>query len=163
MISSELLYRYPFFGGLDNRQVKAIAMIAQEIHLDIGVTIFDEGQPANWFYFLEEGCVSLYYMGSGTTIEKLSEGIHVGDINPGEPFSFSALIKPNILTATARVTKPCRVIKIEAEGLKTLFLLDQGMAYTMTLKAAEAVVERLNATRVQLAAAWAQVQEKSLA
>ena len=36
MISPELLYRYPFFGGLDNSQVKAIAMIAQEIFLDNG-------------------------------------------------------------------------------------------------------------------------------
>jgi CRP/FNR family cyclic AMP-dependent transcriptional regulator len=155
MISPELLYRYPFFGGLDNSQVKAIAMIAQQILLENGETIFHEGQPAEWLYFLEDGCVSLYYMGTGTTIEKQREGIHVGDINPGEPFSISALIEPYILTATARATKPCRVIKIEAEALKTLFKQDQGLAYILTLKAAKAVVDRLNTTRVQLAAAWA--------
>jgi len=155
MISPEILYRYPFFGGLDDAQLKAIAMIAQEEFLASGVTIFQEGQPAESFYFLEEGCVSLYYMGAGTTLEKYQEGIPVGEINPGEPFSVSAIIEPHVLTSTARVSKPSRVIKIEAEALQTLMEKDQRLAFILTHQAAKAVIERLHATRVQLAAAWA--------
>jgi CRP/FNR family cyclic AMP-dependent transcriptional regulator len=154
MISPEILYRYPFFGGLDDAQVKAIASIAQEEFLAIGATIFHEGQRAESLFFLVDGCVVLYYMGGGTILEKIQEGIPVDDINPGEPFGISALIEPYILTSTARATKPCRVIKIDAVALKTLFKNDQQLAYILTLKAAKAAVERLYSTRMQLAAAW---------
>lgn len=155
MISPEILYRYPFFGGLDDAHIKAIASIAQEEFLASGVTIFHEGQRAESLYFLVHGCVVLYYTGGGTILEKIPEGIPVGDINPGEPFSISALIEPYVLTSTARATKPCRVIKIGAEALKTIFKKDPQLAYILTLKAAKAAVERLYTTRMQLAAAWA--------
>lgn len=155
MISPEILYRYPFFGGLNEVQIKAIAMIAQEEDLASGVTIFQEGQQAESLYYLEEGCISLYYMGIGTTLEKFQEGIPVGEINPGEPFSISAIIEPHILTSTARVSKPSRVIKIEAAALQTLMKEDQQLSLIMTHQAAKVVIERLHATRVQLAAAWA--------
>jgi len=155
MISPEILYRYPFFGGLDDAQIKAIALIAEEESLASGETIFHEGQRAESLYFLVDGSVALYYMGSGTVLEKYKEGIPVDDINPGEPFGFSALIEPYIYTSTARATKPCRVIKFKAEALKTLFNLDLRLAYILTLKAAQAAVTRLSTTRMHLAAAWA--------
>ena len=155
MISPEILYRYPFFGGLDDAQIRAIALIAQEETLATGVTIFHEGQRAESLYFLVDGGVALYYMGGGTILEKYKDGIPVDDINPGEPFGISALIEPYILTSTARSTKPCRVIRFEAEALKTLFMLDQQLAYKLALKAAKAAVERLSTTRMHLAAAWA--------
>jgi len=155
MISPEILYRYPFFGGLDDAQIKAIALIAQEENLASGVTIFHEGQRAESLYFLVDGSVALYYMGGGTILEKYKEGIPVDDINPGEPFGFSALIEPCIYTSTARATKPCREIKFGSEALKTLFNLDQRLAYLLTLKAAQAAVARLSTTRMHLAAAWA--------
>lgn len=154
MISVELLSRYPFFGGLTDSQKRSLARIADEEHLSSGVTIFREGETAEWLYFLEDGCVSLYYTGTRPTPDKLDEGIPICEINPGEPFSISAIIEPYVLTSTARVSKPSRVIKIEAKSLLVLFENDCRLGYIMTQKAAKAVVERLNATRVQLAAAW---------
>lgn len=154
MISPEILYRYPFFGGLDDTQVKALAMIADVETLASGVTLFNEGERAKTLYFLLEGCVVLYYMGNGTTIDKFKEGIPVGEINPGEPFSISALIEPNVLTSTARISKPSRVVKFDAESLHYLMQKDQRLAYILTRQAAAAMIERLQATRVQLAAAW---------
>jgi CRP-like cAMP-binding protein len=154
MISPEILYRYPFFGGLDDAQIKALAMIADVETFASGVTLFTEGERAKTLYFLLEGCVVLYYMGNGT-MEKFPEGIPVGEINPGEPFSISALIEPNVLTSTARMSKPSRVISFNAESLHTLMQKDQRLAYILTRQAAAAMIERLQATRVQLAAAWA--------
>jgi CRP-like cAMP-binding protein len=154
MISTELLRHYPFFGSLNDDQLRAIAMIAEEVTLENGETLFQEGQPADALYFLEEGCIDLYY----TVVESPSlgfqEGIPVGEINPGEAFSISALIEPHILTSTARASKPGRMIKIDAKALLQLFKTDQRLAYLMTQQAAKAVFERLHTTRVQLAAAW---------
>ena len=83
------------------------------------------------------------------------KGIPVGEINPGEPFGVSALIKPHVLTSKAWSTKPSRALKIDALAMRNLFEKDPQMAYALTLNAAQAAIERLHATRVQLAAAWA--------
>jgi CRP-like cAMP-binding protein len=154
MISPEILYRYPFFGGLDDAQIKALAMIANVETFASGVTLFNEGERAKTLYFLLEGCVVLYYMGNGTTLDRFKEGIPVGEINPGEPFSISTLIEPNVLTSTARISKPSRVIQFDAESLHYLMQKDQRLAYILTRQAAAAMIERLQATRVQLAASW---------
>jgi CRP-like cAMP-binding protein len=84
----------------------------------------------------------------------LRKGILVGEINPGEPFSISALIEPHTLSSTAYVSRTSRIIKIKAGALRTLFDKDRKMAYQITSQAAKAVIQRLYATRIQLAAAW---------
>jgi CRP-like cAMP-binding protein len=155
MISPELLRNYPFFRSLDDAQLRAIAIITKEETVDTGVTLFHEGEPAQALYFLKDGCVDLYYQISEAAPSDLRKGISVGEINPGEPFSISALIEPYILSATARVSKPSHIIKIEAEALRDLFAKDQKLAYLLTYQAAKAVIERLHTTRIQLAAVWA--------
>ena len=155
MISTELLRQYPFFGLLDANQLREIAMISEEVSFEEGEKIFEKGSPAKALYFLLEGSISLYFTGENSFSQELSKGIPVGEINPGEPFSISALIKPHILTSTAWSSRPSRAITIDAVALRNLFKKHPQLAYALTLKAAQAAIERLHATRVQLAAAWA--------
>ena len=155
MISTELLRQYPFFGLLDAAQLREIAMISDEVFFAENEKIFDKDSPAKALYFLLEGGISLFYTGENSHSQANNKGIPVGEINPGEPFSISALIPPHTLTATAWSTKPSRTIKIDALLLRNLIKKDPQMAYVLTLKAAQAAIERLHATRVQLAAAWA--------
>ncbi len=152
MISPESLRRYPFFGNLTHAQLASIAMIATQETYPAGVTLFEKGLAAETLYFLEEGGIDLYYPAKG---KKSPKEILVSEINPGEPFSISALIEPFILTSTARTAKPSRIIQIEARALRALFRTDKHLAYLLTQQATKAAVERLDATRVQLAAAWA--------
>ncbi len=155
MISPELLRHYPFFHSLNDAQLRAIAMIAEEEHVETGVTLFREGQSAEKLYFLANGCIDLYYSVDESTSSEFRKGIPVGEINPGEPFSISALIEPNILSSTAYVSRPSQIIKIGAKPLMALFDKDRRLAYLLTYQAAKAVIERLYMTRIQLAAAWA--------
>lgn len=155
MISPERLRQYPFFGGLGEDQLRSIAMITREESYQIGTVLFQKGSPADGLYFLAEGCVDLYFTIDGAGATESDQAIPVGEINPGEPFSISALIEPYILTATAKVSKPSKVIQIEAKGLRAIFKSDKRLAYILTQRAAKAALERLDATRVQLAAAWA--------
>jgi CRP-like cAMP-binding protein len=155
MISPELLRHYPFFRFLNESQLREIAMIAEEESIDSGLVLFHEGQTAAALYFLEEGHIDLYYAAGKINPSDSQKGIPVGEINPGEPFSISAVIEPYILTSTAFVSKPSRLIKIEAKPLRALFNKDLRLAYLLTYQAAKAAKERLFATRIQLAAAWA--------
>jgi CRP-like cAMP-binding protein len=153
MISPELLRQYPFFGHLNDHQLKSIAMIADEITFEKNVKLFEEGEDASVLYFLLEGSVDLHYFGEGEMSQELKGGLPVGTINPGEPFAISAVIEPHIFTSTAIATRPSRAIKIEAIPLLDLFGQDRRMAFLLTRQAARAAIERLNSTRVQLAAA----------
>ncbi len=155
MISPERLRQNPFFRGLTDDQLRSIAMIATEETHPGGVILFEKGQPAEALYFLLEGCVDLYFTVSNSPPLDFPQGIPVGEVNPGEPFSISALIEPHILTSTARLARPSRVLRIETKALLALFKKDKRMAYLLTQQAARAALERLDATRIQLAAAWA--------
>jgi CRP-like cAMP-binding protein len=155
MISPEMLRRYPFFCCLEESQNQALAMLADEIELKSGTTLFEEGQTAEALYFLLEGGIDLYYKAEDKYRPQNSKEFLVGSINPGEVFGISALIEPYIYSATARVSQDGRAIKIEAAGLRALCNQDCKMGYTLMLQIAKAAMERLAYTRVQLAAAWA--------
>lgn len=155
MISPELLRRYPFFCCLEESQIQELAMLAEEVELKSGMAVFEEGQNADALYFLLEGSVDLYYKSEEKYRPQNKKEFLVGTINPGEVFAISALIEPYIYSATARVSRDGKAIKIEANGLRALCNQDCKMGYTLMQQIAKAAMERLAYTRVQLAAAWA--------
>lgn len=155
MVSPELLRSYPFFGLLDDSQLREVAMIAEEVPFKSGEVVFREGDPAENLYFLLEGCIDLYFTLAGAERATPEKGIPVGEINPGEPFGISALIEPHLMTATALTTGPGRMLVIDGKALRALIQKDRRMAYQLTHQAAKAAMARLHASRVQLAAAWA--------
>ncbi len=155
MVSTELLQRYPFFGQLDARQLQSLAKIAKEVHLKDGEVIFQEGAPAKALYFLLEGCIDLRYtiMEAYAAIDR--KDVLVCQINRGEPFGISALIEPHVLTATASSCEDSRVIRVDAQALEELFASDRELEAVLLRRVARAAIERLHATRVLLATAWA--------
>ncbi|MBM3130334.1 MAG: Crp/Fnr family transcriptional regulator [Chloroflexi bacterium] len=149
MISLELLRRYSFFAGLDEAELKSLAMISEQVRVPAGTILFEEGQNADALYLLLEGSVDLSFNSSLGPIEQ----VHVGEVNPGEPFSISALIPPHLLTHTARAGTTIHTIKIAAAPLRALCQSDARVGSVVMRKVAEAAMERLHFTRVQLAAA----------
>jgi len=155
MISPEILRHYPLFHSFTDVQLRSIAMIAEEEQVNAGVALFFKGQPADHLYIFKDGCIDLYYMMGDNHVGETEKGLPVGEINPGEMFSISALIEPHVLSSTAIASKPSAVIKIEAQKLQMLFEKDKKLAYLLTYQAAKASIERLHNTHIQLAAAWA--------
>lgn len=155
MISPEILRRYPFFGSLSDEQIKALAMIAEEKTFVKGAVIFEEGAPADAFYLLIEGGVSLYFNTNVEYKPKVIKDFLVGEINPGEVFAISALIEPFTYSTTVRADKNCQVVKFDSTALNGLIEKDPKLNIILMRKIAAAAMERLASTRVQLAAAWA--------
>jgi CRP-like cAMP-binding protein len=152
MISPEILRRYPLFASLSEEQLKKLAMITEQEPIEAGTTIFTEGQAATMFYFLLEGSVDLYYK-VGDPETGVTKEVLVYEVNPGEPFSISALIEPHVLTATARTPKPCVVLKMAASEIGTMCQEDSSLSCICLRRVAEATLHRLTATRTLLAAA----------
>ncbi len=155
MVSSELLRRYPFFGFMDEAELRSVAMIAEEIAPEPGATLFEEGRPASALYLLIEGAVELWSIITDQHAQGLRQERYICDINPGEALGISAVIEPHIYVATARVTGPARLIRLEAAGLRALCEMDCKLGYGLMRQVARAAMERLRAIRVQLVAARA--------
>lgn len=155
MVSPEILRRYPFFGTLTDAQVKAIAMIAEEVTFPKGSVICEEGKPATAFYLLLAGGVSLYYKSEEEFRPETRKDFLVGEINPGEVFAISALVEPFLYTATVKAEQDSKVIKFESVGINKLVENDPRLYCLLMREIAKAAMERLAFARVQLAAAWA--------
>ncbi|NMC11395.1 MAG: cyclic nucleotide-binding domain-containing protein [Chloroflexi bacterium] len=147
MISPELLRRYPFFGSLSADQLKQIAMMSDEVSLAAGVTILEEGKPAQAIYLLMEGAVDVFFSVSE------NKEFFVAEINPGEAFGISAMVDPYTVTTSVRTSKTSRVIKISATELRKACAEDSVLAAAVYQHIAKSAIERLDATRVQLVAA----------
>ena len=154
MISPELLRRYPFFGFLNDLQLKAIAMIAEEEAVGQGTVVVREGDPADSLFFLMNGGLDLFYSISEEFKPGTAKEFFIEEINPGEIFGISALIEPHVLTASARASADSHLIRIREDGLAALFIEDNDLGCKFMHQIAKTAMERLNATRVQLAAAW---------
>jgi len=153
MISPELLRRFPFFNFMDDTQLKAVAMIAEELTYEKDELIVEAGKPADHFFFLIDGSVAYFYHVTSEHDPYYNKDHFISDINPGEIFGISALIEPYIFTATMRTDKVSRIIQINASALRALCEVDLKLSVGLNRAVAKAAMERLQHTRAQLVAA----------
>ena len=153
MISPELLRRFPFFNFMDDGQLKAVAMIAEELTYEKDEVIVEAGKPADHFFFLIDGNVTYNAVVTSEHDPYYKKEYFVSDFNPGEIFGISALIEPYIFTATLRTDKVTRVIQINASSLRALCEVDMKLSVGLNRAVAKAAMERLQQTRIQLVAA----------
>ena len=155
MVSSKHLRRYDLFDFMGDKELEAVATIAEEKEYQKGDVIVEFGQPAEMFYFLADGNLAYYYVVTTENDPYYKKEYHIHDIEAGEIFGISALIEPYKYTATLRVDKPSHVIEIKASDLRSLCDADPKLAYGLMQAVAKASIERLEATRIQLIAARA--------
>jgi CRP/FNR family transcriptional regulator, cyclic AMP receptor protein len=152
MISPELLRRYPFFAFLDEAQLRAVAMLSEEIEVEDGAPVFDNGKPATALCLLTEGSLDLYYVVADREDPELKKEFFLSEMNAGDVFGISALIEPYLYTSSVRASSASRVVKMDGSGLRALCEVDPRMAAGLMKATAKTAMERLNDTRVQLAA-----------
>ena len=155
MISPELLRRFPFFNFMDDKQLKAVAMIAEDKTYNDGEDVVTNNTPASELFFLIEGTAAYYYVVTSEHDPYYKQEYFISDFNPGEIFGISALIEPYVFTATVRAEKTCRLIEIDASALRALCEVDVQLSCALMRAVAKAAMERLQHTRVQLIAAKA--------
>lgn len=155
MISPELLRRYPFFAFLDEAQLRAVAMLSEEIEVEDGALVFESGQPASALCLLVRGGLDLYYVVVDREDPELKKEFFLSEISAGDVFGISALIEPHVYTASVHASAASRVLKVDGIGLRALCEVDARIAASLMKAIAKVAMERLNDTRVQLAASRA--------
>lgn len=154
MISPEILRRFPFFGAFTDSQIKSLAMISELTDLEKGATLFHEGQPADDLFILITGALDIVHSVQEERRPENCKEYPVGEVNPGEPTGFSAIIEPYTYTATVRASDNSNLIQINAGNLREMCQNDLDLAYNVFSQVNKSLMERLNWVRIQLAAAW---------
>lgn len=112
-----------------------------------GEIIFREGEPANRFYLIEQGRVSL----ESPRKDQAPAGIQV--IGPGDVLGWSWLFPPYYWQFDARSLEPTTAIFLYGTRLREQCEQDHAFGYEMMKRMTQVVIHRLQAARQQLIAA----------
>ena len=145
MISPEMLRRYPYFVSVGDESLKRIAMMADEIKIDAGTRMFNEGDPAGYLYIIVQGEVNIQYQLGNDELRT------VDTLVDGDILVWSAIISPFKTTAIGTTTKPTQLIRIDSAKLRALCDEDPRVGYQLVIEVAKLLAHRLEGARAQLA------------
>lgn len=141
---SELLREAGLFADLDAPQLDRLARIARIEEHASGKTLFREGGRNENLCFVIDGTVSLEM-----SVPRRGPA-RILTIGPGQLLAWSALLGGGMMTATATVQEPLRMIVFPAGGLRDLCEANHGIGYSVMKQVAGSVARRLLGTRLQL-------------
>jgi CRP/FNR family transcriptional regulator len=104
------------FTGLGHNFLKQTMAIAEKVSFDKGATVWKEGEPADCFFILIEGQVSLLLGDSGKIVYQIS--------GRGEIFGCSSLIGRDSYFLTARCDEPSVALRIDRSKMEKILTAD---------------------------------------
>ena len=110
-----------------------------------GTVIFREGDPANRFYLIERGKVSL------ASHNRDEPSVDIQTIGPGDVLGWSWLFPPHCWHYDAWAADDTRAVVFEATRLRDDCEADKAFGYELMKRVAQVLVHRLQATRLKLA------------
>lgn len=139
-----VIREHSFFRGLDERYIEFITGCARNVRFEAGHYIFREGDPADRFYFVREGLVSIEVMvpqRGPATVQTVGEGDVLG---------WSWLAPPYRWHFDARALRETRALDFDGKCLRTKCDEDHDLGYEIMKRFTNVVSERLDAARLQL-------------
>jgi CRP-like cAMP-binding protein len=140
----ELIAGAEVFEGLRPEQLELIGGCGANEHVREATYLFREGERADRFFLIRKGAVALEVHAPGAgplVIETLGEGEVVG---------WSWLFKPYRWQFDARTTAPTGLIAFDGACLRGKCDADHELGYQLMQRFASEMLERLQATRLQL-------------
>jgi len=133
-----------FFEKYTVGQLQKLASISSVKEFKVKDIIFEQYDELTEIYVLLQGSLSL-----GISLPK-DKRIHLGTIEEGQLFSWSAIFPPYISTAWVMAVTPAKVIAVDARKLNTEIELDCDFGLKTMSKIAQTISHRLSDTRYQL-------------
>ena len=133
-----------FFENYNDEELKIFNEISSIREFKVKEILFEQYDELSDVYVLLEGCLSL---GISLPSEKR---IHLGTLDEGQLFSWSAVFRPYISTAWVMATCPTKVMAIDAKKLNLEFERNCAFGFKTMSKIAHTISHRLSDTRFQL-------------
>lgn len=140
----DLIAHASVFAGLASEHLELVAGCGQNDRADAGEFLFREGDPAQRFYLIRSGAVSL-------EVEAPGRGqLRIETLDAGEVVGWSWLFAPYRWALDARVLEPTALVAFDGACLRGKVDTDHELGYQLMRRFAAVIVERLQATRLQL-------------
>jgi CRP/FNR family transcriptional regulator, cyclic AMP receptor protein len=139
-----LVASHPFLKDLDPHQQRLLADCAMEKRFEADELIFREGDPANRFYLILEGKVTLesYVQDRGR--------VEIQTIGSGDVLGWSWLLPPYYWQFDARAAEATKAIFFYATPLRDEAEEDHELGYELYKRISAVMLKRLQATRRHL-------------
>jgi CRP-like cAMP-binding protein len=133
-----------FFEDYSTDQLSIFLNISSIKEFSVKEILFEQYSELTEIYVLLEGCLSM-----GISLPK-EKRIHLGTLEEGQLFSWSAVFRPYISTAWVMATCPTKVLAIDARKLNHEFENNCEFGFKTMSKIAQTISRRLSDTRYQL-------------
>jgi len=143
-----ILSAQPFLKGLSPQQLELLAQHSMFIRFDAGQFIFHEGDPANRFYLILEGDISVEAPIDEDGFQK--DSVKIQTVGAGDVLGWSWLFPPYYWHFDARALTPVKAIFLYGTALRERCESDHDLGYELLKRLSEIVIRRLQVTRRQL-------------
>jgi CRP/FNR family transcriptional regulator, cyclic AMP receptor protein len=135
---------HPFLRGLKPGHLRLLIESAMRMRYEGNESIFREGEPANRFYLIEQGRVSL------ESPRKDEPPVSIQVIGPGDVLGWSWLFPPFYWHFDARALEPTTAIFFYGTRLREQCERDHEFGFELMKRMTQVVILRLQATRKDL-------------
>jgi CRP-like cAMP-binding protein len=129
---------------MEDQHIRLIAGCSKNVRFGEGQVIFREGDPADHFYLIREGLVSVQFV---IPNDGLTTILTAGS---GEVLGWSWLFPPYRWRFDARTQEPTHALAFDGKCLRAKCDEDHDLGYEIYKRFMQVVTERLEATRLQL-------------
>lgn len=143
-VTIEELKNVRFFDNYSDEQLKIFIRLSSIKEFRVKEILFEQYDELSEMYVLLNGCLSM-----GISLAK-EKRIHLGTLEEGDLFSWSAAFSPFISTAWVIATCPTKVLAIDARKLNLEFEKNCEFGFKTMSKIAQTISHRLSDTRFQL-------------
>jgi CRP/FNR family transcriptional regulator, cyclic AMP receptor protein len=140
---------HAFLTDLPAGWLRQIAMCGRPVQKYPGMRLFDEGDPAEYFWLVRSGVVALDFLVPGRGHVRLEQ------IGADGVVGWSWLVSPHRCTLGAVVAQEMRAIEFRAAGVRNLIGDDPDLGRELTARFLAVVADRLSASRRRLATLYA--------
>ena len=139
-----IVAKHPFFDGLQPAYLELITGCAANHVIKAGEFLFHEGEEAQQFFVIREGTLKLLVQMPAAG-EIILQTIHSGEI-----VGWSWLFSPYRWHFSSRAATELRVLTFDGACLRQKCDADTGFGYEFMKRFSRIMMERLQATRLQL-------------
>lgn len=140
-----LLSEHPFFEGMKPDELKFLAGCASNAVYEAGEYLFHEGEPADRFFLVRRGHVSVQLHAPGRG------AVSIMTAKDGEVVGFSWLLTPYRWEWDARALDLTRTVIFDGECLRQKCDEDPQLGYELMKRLTRVMMVRLEAASLQLA------------
>ena len=139
-----ILVDHPFFKGMKSEQLQFLAGCAANVRFEQGEFLYREGDEANNFFVIREGRVAI------EAFSPKRGAITIQTVTNGDVLGWSWLYPPYYVHFGARAIELTRAISLDGKCLRKKCEEDHDLGYELMKRFSAVMIQRLQATRLQL-------------